>query len=137
MEHQRPPTPVGNLEARFSADVFLYYPRLRVLASYVRAHLGEHLSLKRGAKVVGLEKKYFSTFFRSKVGITWTEWVRILRVTRAAEQIQLREESMASIAFAAGFRDIRTFERAFKRYVGMPPKAYQASVRPKSRVPRL
>ena len=111
----------------------MYYPRLQALAKYVKTHLGEQLTLERAAKCVGLEKKYFSAFFRSKVGITWTEWLRLLRVLRATEQIQLHEESITHIAVAAGFRDLRTFERAFKRYVGVPPKVYQTFVRPTSR----
>lgn len=46
---------------------------------------------------------------------------------------RIRDDSVARVAFAVGFRDVRTFERAFKRCVGLTPSAYRASVRPKSR----
>ena len=130
MHHQRLAILLARLTARVNADAFLYYPRLQALATYARAHLGEQVTLEQAATRVGLEKKYFSAFFRSKVGITWTEWLRLLRVLHAAEQIRLREESIRDIASGAGFRDLRTFERAFKRYVGVPPKVYQIFVRP-------
>jgi len=48
-------------------------PRLKTLADYVTTHFNERPTLARGAKVAGLEKKYFSACFRSKVGISWTE----------------------------------------------------------------
>jgi len=56
--------------------------------------------------------------------------VRILRVSRAMELMRIHDNSIVRIAFAAGFQDVRTFERAFKRYMGVSPKAYRASVRP-------
>jgi transcriptional regulator GlxA family with amidase domain len=124
---------VVDLDARVNESAFLYYPRLSAVADYVQAHVAERLTLSGVANLAGLEKKYFSAFFRSKVGITWTEWLRLLRVTRAIERIQVREDSIPRIAFGAGFRDIRTFERAFKRYVGVSPVAYRAAVRPESR----
>ena len=80
--------------------------------------------------LAGLERKYFSAFFHSKVGATFTEWVRILRVSRAMELMRIHDNSIVRVAFAAGFQDVRTFERAFKRYVGVSPRAYRASVRP-------
>ena len=126
-------TLIAALHARVNTDAFFYYPRLQALATYVRAHLTEHWTLEKAAKRIGLEKKYFSAFFRSKVGTSWTEWVRLMRVLHATEEIRLREESITRIARGAGFRDLRTFERAFKRYVGVPPKVYQKTVRPKSR----
>lgn len=133
MDNQRLATPVARLTARVNADAFRYYPRLQALATFAKTHLGEQLTLEQAAKRVGLEKKYFSAFFRSKVGITWTEWLRLLRVLHAAEEIRVCESSITHIAFSAGFRVLRTFERAFKRYVGVPPKVYQVLVRPRAR----
>lgn len=124
---------IAYIHAHVNAEAFFYYPRLQALAKYATAHLTEPLTLERAAKRVGLERKYFSAFFRSKVGTSWTEWLRLMRTLHAVEAIQLRDESIKGIASDAGFCDLRTFERAFKRYVGVPPKVYQASVRPKSR----
>lgn len=113
-----------------NARVFTYYPRLSAVAEYVRAHLTDPLDLADVSRVAGLERKYFSAYFRLKVGISFTEWLRQLRVTRAKELMESREVSIPRLAFSSGFRDVRTFERAFKRLVGMPPAAYRASVRP-------
>src|SRR5207247_8518133 len=54
-----------------------------------------------------------------------TEWLRLLRVSRAKELMQAEEAPIPRLAFASGFRDVRTFERAFKRFVGVPPGGVQ------------
>ena len=109
-----------------------YYPRLCAVVDYVRGHLSDRITLTDVSHVAGLETKYFSAYFRSKVGISFTQWLRLVRVRRAQEMMKVQEASIARLAFASGFRDVRTFERTFKRFVGVPPAMYRASVRPES-----
>lgn len=113
--------------------VLEYYPRLRAVADYVGHHLDRHIALTDVARVAGLERKYFSTYFHSKSGIRFTEWLRQLRVNRAKDLIEHEDYSIPRLAFASGFRDLRSFERAFKRYVGMSPSVYRTAVRPNSK----
>lgn len=122
-------------DLRLNGAALAYYPRLYAVAEYVTAHLTNRITLTDVSQVAGLERKYFSAYFRIKVGVPFTEWLRLLRVRRAKELIELRELSIPRLAFASGFRDVRTFERAFKRFVGVPPMVYRASVRPESRIP--
>jgi len=120
---------VPGLAQRVHHEAFSYYARLSPVLRFVTANVAMPISLTAAAKLAGLERKYFSAF-HSKVGATFTEWVRILRVSRAMELMRIHDNSIVRIAFAAGFQDVRTFERAFKRYVGVSPRAYRASVRP-------
>ena len=120
-------------DLRLNGDALEYYPRLGAVAKYVRTHLTDRLTLSDASRVAGLERKYFSAYFRSKVGISFTEWLRLLRVNRAVELMEVREASIPRLAFASGFRDVRTFERVFKRIVGIPPVMYRATMRPDSR----
>jgi len=121
---------VPALAQRFHHEAFSYYHRLSAVLQVVTANVATPISLGAAAKLAGLERKYFSAFFRSKVGATFTEWIRALRVCRAMELMRDHDDSITRIAFAAGFQDVRTFERAFKRYLGVSPKVYRASVRP-------
>ena len=104
------------LVQRFHHEAFSYYDRLSPVLRFVTANVATPISLDGAAKVAGLERKYFSAFFHSKVGATFTEWIRVLRVCRAMELMRAHDDSIIRTAFAAGFRDVRTFERAFKRY---------------------
>ncbi|MDA2939275.1 AraC family transcriptional regulator, partial [Acidobacteria bacterium AH-259-A15] len=86
--------------------------------------------LKEAAQIAGLEKKYFSVFFHEKVGMTFTGWLAHVRVARAMELIKTRNYSITEVAYAVGFGDLRTFQRAFKKCTTLTPREFKNSVRP-------
>jgi YesN/AraC family two-component response regulator len=67
------------------------------------------------AEIVGLERTYFSRFFRNAVGQTFFEWNQEIRMQRAKTLLRRKDRSITSVALAVGYRDLTTFERAFKR----------------------
>ena len=114
---------------------FTYYRRLGKVKRFVEEPLSEDLSVDRMAGIAGLEKKYFSAFFHQKVGITFTEWFRQFRVAKAIEIMKTRNESIINIAFEVGFGDLRTFERAFKKYTNLTAREFKRSILPERRTP--
>ncbi len=111
-------------------SAFSYYLRLNRVKEHFEQDLSAALSLETAASIAGLEKKYFSTFFHSKTGICFKDWVTRTRVAKAMDLLQTQDVSITNLAYAVGFRDLRTFERAFKRYTGMTPSAYKTKVSP-------
>jgi len=111
---------------------FRYYARLARLQQYVLENLQEPISLALAASVVGLEKSYFSTFFREKVGITFSDWLRQVRVQQAVELIRSQNTSLTQVAYSVGFQESRTFQRAFKRYMGITASAFRRTIIPDS-----
>lgn len=109
---------------------FSYYDRLGKVEQYVRERSGEPLSLGEAARVAGLEEKYFSTYFHTKTGVRFKEWLTHVRIARAKEIMTRRDETITRLAFNVGFQDLRTFERAFKRHTGMTPLAFKRMIRP-------
>ena len=59
---------------------FQYYARLKRVKEHVDQYYSEEISLETAARIAATEKTYFSTFFHKKVGITFTDWLRQLRV---------------------------------------------------------
>ena len=109
---------------------FVYYDRLRRVKDFVEHNYSDDVDLRRAAQVAGLEMKYFSTFFHRRTGMCFRDWLAGLRVARAKKMIEVRDFSITEIAHSVGFQDLRTFERAFKRRVGMTPRAFKNRVRP-------
>ena len=128
-----PHVELATLEEQLKLSTLAYYRRLRPVAEYVARHLHEPLPLGRLAGVAGLEPKYFSALFRKRVGIRLTEWLRVYRVARAARLLHASDEHVSRVAFAVGFGDLRTFQRAFKRYFGASPRAYRTALYADSR----
>ena len=116
-----------------NSSAFDYYSRLRRVKDHVDQNYSEEISLEKAAQIAATEKTYFSTFFRKKVGITFTDWLRQLRVAKAIEIMKIRNQSICDIAFEVGFGDLRTFERAFKRYTNLTAREFKKSVLPERR----
>ncbi len=112
---------------------FQYYSRLKRVKEHVDEYYSEEISLGKAARIAATEKTYFSTFFRKKVGITFTEWLRRLRVARAIEIMKTRNQSIVDIAFEVGFGDLRSFERAFKKYTNLTASEFKQSILPERR----
>jgi len=102
--------------------------RLSRLQSHVCRNIDGACSLQDAATIVGLERKYFSAFFKAKVGIRFSHWLRQVRIRAASELLRTCNYSVAEIAYSVGFKDLRTFQRAFKSIRGETPSQYRTSV---------
>ncbi len=124
-------------EDQVNDGVFRYYERLRRIKKHVDQYYSDEISLEKAARIASTEKTYFSTFFREKVGITFTDWLRRLRVAKAIEIMETRNQPISDVAFEVGFGNSRTFERAFKRYTNLTAREFKQSVLPEHRAQNL
>jgi transcriptional regulator GlxA family with amidase domain len=103
-------------------------PRFHRLAIHVRKNLDKHLSLAQAAGIVGLERTYFSRVFRDLAGLKFSDWIRTVRIERAGELLSTSGRiTIMSVALTVGYRDLTTFERAFKQCKGISPRDYRVS----------
>ncbi len=113
-----------------NGKVFDDDPRLKRLHEYVEESYSEHIPLEKAARIAALESSYFSSYFRAKVGINFTDWLRQVRIRKAMELMKSRDFAITEVAEEVGFRDLRTFERAFKKYTLTTPREFKKSVVP-------
>ncbi len=110
-------------------QVFEHYPQLKRVRSYVTAQYMEPISLQQVAAIAGMETKYFSRFFRSKVGVPFGRWRTQVRIAEAVAIMRREDRLVTKIAFDVGLQDITTFERAFKRVIGQSPRQFKQQLR--------
>ncbi len=79
------------------------------------------------ARVASYDYRYFSTYFRDKVGLGFPEWLRLMQVHRAAFLLAQSSVSVKQVAHDAGFRSVRTFQRAFQRFCGLTPTEFRSN----------
>jgi len=111
-------------------SAFDYYSSLQKIRQHVEGHHSEDIRLKTAARIAGMETKYFSAFFHKKLGITYSRWLTSLRITKAMALIKATDAPLMHIGSTVGFRDLRTFERSFKRCTNMTPWEFKKSIRP-------
>jgi len=107
---------------------FSYDSRLERVNRFVEQRYVEPLPLGRVAQIAGLEKSYFSKYFHEKTGVCYHDWLHWIRVGHAIELMNARELSITQIGFAVGYRDLRTFERAFVRCTGQCPNIMKKKI---------
>ena len=108
--------------------VFSHYEQSRNLLDYVEQRPSERISLNGAAAITRMEVKYFSAFFRRRVGVPYSDWQWTQKIKKAEEIFQTKNISVTEVANRLGFEDLRTFERGFKRRTGMTPIEFKKSV---------
>lgn len=106
-------------------DLIGEHPRL-VRLRRLTQKLNRDLSARRAADIVGLDRSYFSSLFHRSIGLRYTEWISLLRVTESVLLLRDTQLSIDEVAKRVGYRERRTFQRAFKRCVGIAPGHYRA-----------
>jgi AraC-like DNA-binding protein len=104
-----------------NADAFADVPRLARVKRFIDQHYAEPLPLEIAARVAGLERTYFSRFFRRKTGVGYRSWLLWFRVQRALELMERHDLTITEVALEVGFGNLRTFERVFRRCTGSCP----------------
>jgi AraC family transcriptional regulator len=100
--------------------------RITETVRWIEAHADEPQPLIDLARKAGMSPYHFLRTFRAVVGVAPHQYVLRTRLHRAALRLRASEEPVSAIAFDAGFGDLSTFNRRFRRVMGMSPSAYRA-----------
>ncbi|EAQ82319.1 AraC family transcriptional regulator [Blastopirellula marina] len=96
----------------------------------IQHHLDEDLSLEHLAAAADYSPCHFHRIFRGIVGESADDYVRRLRMERAAQSLRYRRRSVLDIALDAGYGSHEAFTRAFVRTFGVTPSDYQSLEHP-------
>lgn len=99
--------------------------RLRRVLEFVSQHCHESLSQPDAARAAGMSTSSFRAFFKETTGWGFGDYLRDLRLERAARLLREGDESMAAIAQQTGFADQSHLTRLFKNKHGLSPLHYR------------
>ena len=107
--------------ARYSAPV-------RKTLACIDADLTGDLSLSSLAGTQNISSGYLSTLFKKEVGQTLTDYVNSRRVEQAAAMLRSGTLQVQTVAQYCGIPDVNYFSKLFKRYTGVSPKEFRATL---------
>jgi AraC-like DNA-binding protein len=95
----------------------------------IEAEAHEPLTLAGLAGGAGMSPYHFLRTFRRVTGMPPHQLVLRTRLHRAAVRLRTSSEPISAIAFDAGFGDLSTFNRRFRRLMGCSPGGWRRAAR--------
>ena len=99
--------------------------------------IGEHycdsdMCLSLLSQKFKLSEAYISRMIKVRTGSTYTEYLELMRMRRAAELLKSTDKSINDVALALGYETPNTFYKAFKRVYHVSPGAYRTGLQGES-----
>ena len=103
--------------------------RIKKMLSYMTQNLSEKIEIEDIAEVARISTTECLRCFNKTVGMPPIQYLKRLRIQKAALLLGSTDDKVIDIALSCGFTDMSYFSRAFKESRGMTPKEYRNSVR--------
>ena len=99
--------------------------------NYIKSNYSQPMRVQDIAAGLGLNRSYFCRLFRQQTGLSPQEYIVSCRLAKAAQFMTEHGMSQEEAARQAGYPDVFSFSRMFRRKYGMPPGRYAARARQK------
>jgi AraC family transcriptional regulator len=103
--------------------------RLRRVLDYIELHLEEEITVSALAELANLSAFHFIRMFTATLGVPPFRYVSRCRLERAMSMLADGTLPLVQIAHRSGFASQASFNRAFRRAVGMTPGEYRRLLR--------
>jgi len=101
---------------------------LNKVLSYIEQHIAdEDLSVEQLSQVVAMSKSSFYKKIKSLTNQTGIEFIRTVRIKRAAQLLAMGQLTVNEIAYMVGFMDVDYFRKCFKEHFNYTPKEHPVS----------
>jgi len=93
----------------------------------IEQHIFDHnLSVELLASEVGISRVHLNRKLKELTNQTTTDFIKNIRLKRAAELLSQKKHSIAEVADMVGFQNANNFSTAFRKLFGMSPREYMA-----------
>lgn len=93
--------------------------------TYIHSHIGESPTASYIAAKVNLSPQYFTTYFKTKAGINFRDYLIKEKCDVAKKLLLEHQLDVQEISQKIGYADVRSFIRVFKNVTKMTPTEFQ------------
>jgi AraC family transcriptional regulator len=102
--------------------------RLKRALEYIEANLDGEVHLADLSKAVGLSPFHFAKLFKESTGASPHQYLLQRRIERVKDLLRTSEMTLSEISLQAGFADQSHLTNVFRRFVGISPGKFRASL---------
>ncbi|MFI3014233.1 helix-turn-helix transcriptional regulator [Klebsiella aerogenes] len=99
---------------------------IRDVVIWIESDLSRNMTAASIARRAGYTRWHLQKVFKEVTGMTLIYYLRMRRMTVAAELLRTTTLPVTAVYMRVGFRDGATFCRAFQRYAGVTPTVFRA-----------
>ena len=103
--------------------------RIKLMLQYIQERYGEELTLGKIAQSAAVSENECLRCFRGMIGYTPMQYVRQVRIQKAAELLAATDRKISDIGGACGFQEMSYFAKTFREMKGCTPKEYRVRAR--------
>ena len=92
---------------------------------YMREHINGMITLEELATVAGLSVSHYCVMFKQKTMQTPMQLYTSMKIQRACQLLQNRNQTIKAVSYSLGFFDQYHFSKVFKQVMGVAPKDFR------------
>lgn len=93
--------------------------------AYIDLSYRQELSLNQAAAQAAVSPSYFSSMFKAWKGMSFIEYVTLLRIGEAQRLLKETAGTVEEISLSVGYNHLTHFHRVFKKHTGLTPHEYR------------
>lgn len=101
------------------------FGRIQTILDYLDSNYASPISLDEISKVACLQKEYFCHFFKKNMGITYTNYLNDLRLSKIRDDLVDTDMPVKLILEKHGFSNYKLFRKMFSETFGCTPTTYR------------
>ncbi|MBE6956643.1 MAG: AraC family transcriptional regulator [Ruminococcaceae bacterium] len=102
---------------------------LTEINSFLDTHYAEPFSLSTVAAHFNYTPNYFCRIFKQTIGLTFWEYYTLYRLEKAVQFMSEHPKAnISTVAAAAGFKNVRSFNESFKRFYRCTPSQHRKTL---------
>ena len=103
----------------------IYFQSIQKAVDFIEANLKKDIDADGIAKAAHFSKFHFLRVFKAMTGETVGQYLRKRRISDAARQLIVSDQSLLQLAFDYCFESQEAFTRSFKQVLGVTPGKYR------------
>ena len=98
---------------------------IRLAIRNINENYKNKISLNTVASHLHTNPSYLSTLFKNETGVTFTDYLNQIRVSRSCDLLTDTNRSLVDISQEVGYDDQSYYSKVFKKLKGVTPKSYR------------
>lgn len=99
--------------------------RMQPVLHYIEKNLPEAHTLQSISKKFGYSERTLSRLFQSTLGMSFLQYLKLIRMVRAIELILQTDLSLSEIAYSVGYQSLSSFSSTFYKLTNRRPSEFK------------